>query len=285
MAAPPVGSLKCCAPQPIVGKCSEEAIDKTKLFSMVKMNCSFPQCDQSGFIHPDCFQELEDYLNRFLKSMSFSNTYKNESIKKNRNQRDNIWKEKGMYGLIQKQLSCNCGKGYLKKDLAWPPSNFTRVKKKVVPAMSVTSNPLPKLTGFQVSGGGGRTIRYEPTVKPNFPKLESDTYNDYDLSKSSSIPGASFVDKTVVVKRGEIMFWDGWSGHIKNLVNEGERPCQFNADSVEGNVDNIDVGCQVQYESVRRGKQFIAIRFVSQLITLYIMFIYLKCPFGKVGCV
>ena len=31
---------------------------------MVKMNCSFPQCDQSGFIHPDCFQELEDYLNR-----------------------------------------------------------------------------------------------------------------------------------------------------------------------------------------------------------------------------
>jgi len=259
MAAPPVGSLKCCAPQPIVEKCSEEAIDKTKLFSMVKMNCSFPQCDQSGFIHPDCFQELEDYLNRFLKSMSFSNTYKNESYKKNMNQRDNMWKEKGMYGLIQKQLSCNCGKGYLKKDLAWPPSNFTRVKKKVVPAMSVTSNPLPKLAGFQVSGGGGKTIRYEPAVKPNFPKLESDTYNDYDESKRSSIPGASFVDKTVVVKRGEIMFWDGWSGHIKNLLNEGERPCQFNADSVEGNVDNIDVGCQVQYESVRRGKQLIAI--------------------------
>jgi len=256
MATLPVGSLKCCVPQTIVGKCSEEAIDKTKLFSMVKMNCSFPQCDQSGFLHPECFRELEDYLNRFLKSMTFSNTHKNESVRKNMNQRDNIWKEKGMYGFIHKQLGCNCGKGYLKKDLAWPPTNFARVKKKVAPTVSVASSQLPKLAGYQVSGGGGKTIRYEPTVRSSFPKLESDLYKD--LSKSSSIPGASFVDKKVVVKRGEIVFWDGWSGHIKNLVNEEERPCLFNADSVEGNADYIDVGGHVQYESVRKGKQFMA---------------------------
>ena len=104
MAAPPMGSLRCCAPQTIAEKCSEEAIDKTKLFSMVKMNCSFPQCDQSGFMHPECLQELEDYLNRYIKSLTFTNTHKNESVRKNLNQRDNIWKEKGMYGFIHKQL-------------------------------------------------------------------------------------------------------------------------------------------------------------------------------------
>ena len=70
------------------------------------------------------------------------------------------------------------------------------------------------------------------------------------------------MDKKVVVKRGEIIFWDGWSGHIKNLENEEERPCLFNADSVEGDADNIDVGCQVQYESFRKGKQATANRFV-----------------------
>ena len=260
MAAPPLGSLRCCAPQTIAEKCSEEAIDKTKLFSMVKMNCSFPQCDQSGFLHPECLQELEDYLNRYIKSLTFTNTHKNESIRKNLNQRDNIWKEKGMYGFIHKQLGCNCGKGYLKKDLAWPPSNFSRVKKKVAPTVSVASSQLPKLAGYHVTGGGGKTIRYEPAVRPSFPKLESDLYKD--MSKSSSIPGASFVDKKVVVKRGEIIFWDGWSGHIKNLENEEERPCLFNADSVEGDADNIDVGCQVQYESFKKGKQAMANRFV-----------------------
>ncbi len=263
MAAPPMGSLRCCAPQTIAEKCSEEAIDKTKLFSMVKMNCSFPQCDQSGFMHPECLQELEDYLNRYIKSLTFTNTHKNESVRKNLNQRDNIWKEKGMYGFIHKQLGCNCGKGYLKKDLAWPPSKFSRVKKKVAPAVSVASSQLPKLAGYHVTGGGGKTIRYEPTVRPSFPKLESDLYKD--MSKNSSIPGASFVDKKVVVKRGEIVFWDGWSGHIKNLENEEERPCLFNADSVEGDADNIDVGCQVQYESFRKGKQAMANRFVLSI--------------------
>ena len=146
--APPVGKVSCCAPESIVGECSREDIDKTRLFSMVKMNCSFPQCDQSGFIHPECYQEIEEYLTRFIKCGTFSNTFKKESFRKfnldYQHTREFIWKEKGMYGLIQKQLTCNCGKGYLKKDLVWPPSKFMRGKKKVGPTLSEATNQLPK---------------------------------------------------------------------------------------------------------------------------------------------
>ena len=259
--APPVGKVSCCAPESIVGECSREDIDKTRLFSMVKMNCSFPQCDQSGFIHPECYQEIEEYLTRFIKCGTFSNTFKKESFRKfnldYQHTREFIWKEKGMYGLIQKQLTCNCGKGYLKKDLVWPPSKFMRGKKKVGPTLSEATNQLPKLADGP--GGGGKTIRYEPTVKPNFPKLECDFS---EQSKSSSIPGSSFVDKKVVLKRGEVVFWDGWSGHIQNLVNVEERPSLFTADSVESNSDNIDIGCEVHYETVKKGKHFFATRLV-----------------------
>ena len=51
-------------------------------------------------------------------------------------------------------------------------------------------------------------IHYIPYVQPNFPVSEQ------DVEGSHLPPGAQFLDKAVVVKRGKIVAWDQGSGII-----------------------------------------------------------------------
>ena len=188
-----VATVTCCAPTSLVDNCSQEQINKTNLFSMIKVNCTFSNCDQSGFMHPECFTELESYLVKFLKSQPFSNNHKRETFRRYNFDMDHVrhflWKEKGVYGMIYKHISCNCGKGYLKKDLAWPPSTYRRRKKNGT-ANNDASLSLPKLS--QSVGG---KVRYIPSYTSDIPVLEM------DQGKSKSIPGAKFVDKKLQTKR------------------------------------------------------------------------------------
>ena len=247
--------IKCCAPVSLVENCSKEVINKTELFSMIKMNCTFSQCDQSGFVTPDCFKELEDRLVKIMKSNPFSNNHKKETFRRYnfdfQHNRDFLWKEKGIYGIVYKQITCNCGKGFLKKDLAWPPANFRRQRKKSTSESNLP--PLPKLQTTPHAGFG--RIRYVPSYVSDCPKLDIDPEEEV-------IPGAKFADKKNV-KRGEIATWDGFNGTIRNLNNPDERNCLFTISSCHG--DNLDVGCEVEYQTVKKNKKMEAIRFGSFL--------------------
>ena len=250
--------VQCCAPLTLVENCHKDPINKTLLFSMVKMNCTFAACDQSGFMHPECFTELENQLIKRVKAMGFSNSAKSEKFKSKLNfdrdhVKDFLWKDNqkgGFYGMIYKEMTCNCGKGLLTKDMSWPPPNYRRSKKKIVNNSGDSGPKLPTLQGKP--GAGGQAIRYVPSVVADFPELES------EAESTSTIPGAKFIDQKTAVKRGEVVFWDGWNGHIQNLNNTEERKCLFSGDQVQGTVGDIDTGCEVEYESVRRARSITA---------------------------
>ena len=251
--------IKCCAPVSLVENCSKEVINKTELFSMIKMICTFSQCDQSGFVTPECFKDLEDRLVKFMRSNPFSNNHKKETFRRYnfdyQHNRDFLWKEKGIYGIVYKQITCNCGKGFLKKDLSWPPANFRRQRKK-----SSSEANVPHLPKLQItpSAGFGK-IRYVPSYVSDCPKLDMDPQEE-------GIPGAKFVEKKNV-KRGEVVMYDGYSGQIRNLSNPDERICLFTNDSCQGDI--LDVGCEVEYQTVKKNKKMEAIRFVWIIGVLY----------------
>jgi len=169
--------------------------------------------------------------------------------------RDFLWKEKGIYGMIYRQITCNCGKGFLKKDLAWPPSNYRKQRKGNT---EVKGNQLPKLQHAPSTGG----IRYIPSYVSDYPKLEEKECKD------CLIPGANFADKNVVVKRGEVIDWDGYRGSIKNLNNPDERNCSFHVSNLQGSIASIDVGCEVDYQTTKKNKKMEAasVKFVKSAI-------------------
>ena len=155
-----------------------------------------------------------------------------------------------IYGYIYKNLRCNCGRGFLRRDLTWPPPNYRRQRRKDN-SQSDQNSHLPKLK-LQ-----GSTIHYVPSVQPNFPLA------DHDGQESSLPPGAQFLDKAVVVKRGKIVAWDQeapGSGIIKNLTNPEERPVSFSLEAVQGVVDGLEPGAEVNYTTQRRRKKIEVVR-------------------------
>ena len=115
--ANPSSSLGCCAPLAMSDTCSMEPIIRTSLLSMAKVICSSNSCTESGFIHPECFARLEKSLVRYV-SNNVQNVKKYswtmDTVK------ENLWKDL-IYHWIMKQVKCNCGLGYLRKDIGWPP--------------------------------------------------------------------------------------------------------------------------------------------------------------------
>ena len=209
-------NIKCCAPGSMMETCNKETIRKTHLFEMVKMICTFSNCDQSGFMHPSCFAILEENLVRFLKTMPFTNNHKKETFRRFNFDKDHVrqflWKEKSIYSMIYKNITCNCGKGFLKKDLNWPPATYRRRKKSGTE--SSLQAHLPKL-GTVPSG----IVRYRPAYTSDIPATGDQA--------EKTIPGAQFVDKKVETKRGEVMVWDTQEGQIRNIANEEKRMCMF----------------------------------------------------------
>ena len=97
-------------------------------------------------------------------------------------------------------------------------------------------------------------IHYVPSVHPNFPVAEQ------DVQESHLPPGAQFLDKAVVVKRGKIVAWDQGSGIIKNLSNPEERPVSFTIEAVQGVVDGLEAGAEVHYTTQRKKKKIEVVR-------------------------
>jgi len=85
----------------------------------VKLLCNNPNCTQSRFMHSDCFETWQQEL-----VVKYFNRSK-EGQKKTRNWSEkqklqNLWKPQG-YSLVSEACGCNCGGGFLRKDLNWIP--------------------------------------------------------------------------------------------------------------------------------------------------------------------
>merc|ERR1711952_463027 len=114
-------------------------------------------------MHPECFTELENQLIKRVKAMGFSNSAKSEKFKSKLNfdrdhVKDFLWKDNqkgGFYGMIYKEMTCNCGKGLLTKDMSWPPPNYRRSKKKIVNNSGDSGPKLPTLQGKPGAGDSG----------------------------------------------------------------------------------------------------------------------------------
>ena len=73
--------LECCAPKVFVKQCRGQKIHKSQIHSMVKMDCTYSSCNQSGFMHYECLNELEDQLVKHLLTSVSSRDYNSARIR------------------------------------------------------------------------------------------------------------------------------------------------------------------------------------------------------------
>jgi len=259
--------LECSAPLFVLHSCSGEKIHKSQIQTVVKMDCTYSNCNQSGFMHNECLREMEDQMVKLLQS-NICNSGKTQAFRRfNWNcakDRELLWKDDNKYGFIYKNLRCNCGRGFLRRDLTWPPATYRRQRRKINGQTEGLASHLPKLkTSYN---GGGAKIHYIPSVQPNFPVRCPEVADE----KSSSLPpGAQYVDRNLILKRGKIVMWNQVSGLIKNLNNPDERPVGFGVESVQGGSQGLEVGAEVQYRTQRRKKKIEVVSVVLVKSVIY----------------
>ena len=101
---------RCCKP----GGClkSNGALDDPS--DRVRVLCSSDACTLSGLMHIVCFNDFEEQVLTFLKGTGRARSWSDKQ------RRQNLWNKKG-YDLAFKACNCDCGKGYLKKDVDFKP--------------------------------------------------------------------------------------------------------------------------------------------------------------------
>ena len=256
--------LSCSVPLEVCEtsiSCSGSPILKRDLVTSKKMLCSSGSCNQSGFLHASCLHQVEDILIRQISNNSagsFGNLTSARLQRKSYNwenpaDREKLWKDGGgghMYSLICRRVKCCCGKGLVRRDLTWPPTQWRGAARKV-PALPLSSRPLAPTV--RVSGQG--SIQYQPAVAqlPDFVRE----------SGQVGIPGAVFPVPGERSKQGVIVKWvggrEGW-GQVRNEERE-ERMCLVRGACVEGEVGNWEglEGSKVEYTTRRRGKKLEAV--------------------------
>ena len=72
--------IDCSAPTYMVHSCSGMRIHRSQIEKMVKMDCTYTNCSQSGFMHPECLREMEDQMVKLLQS-NICNSGKTETFR------------------------------------------------------------------------------------------------------------------------------------------------------------------------------------------------------------
>ena len=110
----------CCTPKscllPDLDPASPEA-------DAVKVTCSNDKCPHSPFMHTECFAAFEEQLLSCLRGMSRARGWSEKQ------RRQNLWAKKG-WDLVHKMSTCRCGKGSLRKDLAYTPESGDKLKRR-----------------------------------------------------------------------------------------------------------------------------------------------------------
>ncbi|XP_065176271.1 headcase protein homolog [Sycon ciliatum] len=106
-------SLVCCKP----GGClkDEKSIASEDKPETERVVCSWEGCTRSGVMHRVCFNDFEDQVLTYLKGAGRARSWSEKQ------RRQNVWNKKG-YDLAYKACNCDCGKGFLRKDMDYRPS-------------------------------------------------------------------------------------------------------------------------------------------------------------------
>jgi len=111
----------CSAPrdfQCLRGTRAEHIFD---LSTTVRLECSNGRCNQSKFMHSECFEVWQDNILAFTSKLKDGG--KRGKQQWTEKQKGNLWKMPA-YHLAVEVCVCRCGEGHLRKDLNWvPPIN------------------------------------------------------------------------------------------------------------------------------------------------------------------
>ena len=108
---------RCCVPQ---GDCLKNntlefgLINLDDLTDTVRIVCSNDGCNVGQYMHRECFDQWEQGVISYLKSIGRARSWSDKQ------RQQNLWNKKG-YDLVYKACGCRCGRGHIKKNLDWTP--------------------------------------------------------------------------------------------------------------------------------------------------------------------
>lgn len=108
---------RCCVPQ---GDCLKNntlefgLINLDDLTDTVRIMCSNDICNVGQYMHRECFDQWEQSVLSYLKSIGRARSWSDKQ------RQQNLWNKKG-YDLVYKACGCRCGRGHIKKNLDWSP--------------------------------------------------------------------------------------------------------------------------------------------------------------------
>ena len=108
-------SFQCCMPN---GECLKSNIldfglvSSDQIFEAVRIICSNENCTAGQYMHAECFDQWEQTVLSYLKSIGRARSWSDKQ------RQQNLWTKKG-YDLVYKVCGCRCGRGHIKKDLNW----------------------------------------------------------------------------------------------------------------------------------------------------------------------
>jgi len=85
---------------------------------VVKIVCNNSHCNQSEYMHLECFEAWEKTVLAYLRSSGRSRPWSGKQ------KLQNIWTKKA-YDVVFKACGCKCGSGHIRKDLNWVPPTKT----------------------------------------------------------------------------------------------------------------------------------------------------------------
>jgi len=101
----------CCAVPAALVVCPTPRLDTSDLDQYVKVECTNPACNQSTWMHPDCFSKFEEKAISVLSKVGRARSWNDQTC------RSAVWKN-GFDLVVKSKVGvCNCGNGSLRKDL------------------------------------------------------------------------------------------------------------------------------------------------------------------------
>ena len=187
-------SIPCCLPSGC------QLNTSVKLSRAVRVVCNNDSCNQSGYMHAECFETFEDNILAHLRGTGRARSWSEKQ------RRQNIWTKKG-YDLAYKCCACLCEKGHLRKDLDFVPAvqeeeqpqNKVKRKKKKSndkPVIGSATSTRPRLSSQ--SSNCSETCSTSPTEQrsPISPAPKTPTKKTRSSSSTSSLNEYFFPDTT-----------------------------------------------------------------------------------------
>lgn len=109
--------IRCCLP---TGDCLKNntfdfgLLNNEQVHDLVRIICSNENCTAGQYMHLECFDQWEQSVLCYLKSIGRARSWSDKQ------RQQNLWTKKG-YDLVYKVCNCRCGRGHIKKDLDWAP--------------------------------------------------------------------------------------------------------------------------------------------------------------------